>query len=314
MSPEATTLSKPSALKLVLLLIVITVSATASTAQSNWISNGPVPANAVQGGYENGKPVYVCRGRYAGGIHPGKLVGERCYIGYSGREVALDNYQILVGSGKWQKPAEGYAGALVAGSENGAPLYLCRGRHAWGMNPGKVVDDKCNTGYNGAEKTIDKFEVFYSSDGGSLPNPNSNTGGRDWNPGGRFPNDAVNGGEENGAPLYVCRGSYRGGTHPGKIVAGKCNIGYGGKEVVLDRFERLVGNGRWDSPRMNYMGAFVAGNENGKPLYLCRGKFAGGVHPGKVVADKCNIGYGGEEKLLSQFEVFYDAMVNWISR
>jgi hypothetical protein len=307
------------ALKSVMLLItllgpVLTVSAQTS----NWISKGPVPANAVQGGYESGKPVYVCRGRYSGSTHPGKLVGDKCYIGYAGREIALDRYQILVGNGKWKKPEDGYTGVLVAGTENGEPLYLCRGRHAWGMNPGKVVADKCNVGYNGEEKILDKFEVFYSTEGGNLssdPNwPSRDRNRPDSNPNNRFPNNAISGGEENGQPLFVCRASYMGGTHPGKVVADKCNIGYAGKEVVLDRYEVLTGNGRWGSQRMNFIGAFAAGSESGRTLYLCRGSFAGGVHPGKVVEGKCNIGYAGEEKILTQFEVFYELGVNWVRR
>jgi len=117
--------------------------------------------------------------------------------------------------------------------------------------------------------------------------------------------DAVQGGEEDGHPLYVCRASYASGIHPGKVVAGKCNIGYGGKEIVLANYEILVGSGAWGEPRANYRGAFVAGTEDGKSVYLCRTAFAGGVHPGKVVAGNCNIGYGGKEKVMPKYEVFY---------
>ena len=48
------------------------------------------------------------------------------------------------------------------------------------------------------------------------------------------------GGAERGRSLPVCRGKYKSGTHPGKVVAGKCNIGWGGKEIVLRSFEVLV--------------------------------------------------------------------------
>ena len=60
--------------------------------------------------------------------------------------------------------------------------------------------------------------------------------------GGWLPPDAVIGGSEyNGSrKLAVCRAAYQGGTHPGKVVAGKCNIGWGGKEIVLNAFEVLV--------------------------------------------------------------------------
>ena len=59
---------------------------------------------------------------------------------------------------------------------------------------------------------------------------------------GGLPADAFIGGSENNGSrkLAVCRAAYQGGTHPGKVVAGKCNIGWGGKEIVLNAFEVLV--------------------------------------------------------------------------
>ena len=125
-------------------------------------------------------------------------------------------------------------------------------------------------------------------------------------PKGVFPSNAIKGGnEENGNPLYVCRAAYNGGIHPGKVVGLNCNIGYAGKEIHLSEYQLLVGNGSWGPAREGYTGAFVAGTENGRPLYLCRGVFSGGVHPGKIVGDKCNIGFGGVERTLPNFEVFY---------
>jgi len=50
----------------------------------------------------------------------------------------------------------------------------------------------------------------------------------------------VYGGAERGRKLGVCRASYKGGTHLGKVVAGKCNIGWGGKGIVLKSFQVLV--------------------------------------------------------------------------
>lgn len=125
-----------------------------------------------------------------------------------------------------------------------------------------------------------------------------------WVPKGNIPANAVQGGQENGTPLYVCRGRHEGGTHSGKIVAGNCNIGYGGSEVVLSDYEMLVGNGTWGAARSGYAGAFVAGQESGQNLYLCRANY-NGTHSGKVIGNNCNIGYGGEEKAISSFDVFY---------
>jgi microsomal dipeptidase-like Zn-dependent dipeptidase len=132
----------------------------------------------------------------------------------------------------------------------------------------------------------------------------ANVFGQTWVPKGTIPANAVQGGQENGTPLYVCRGRHEGGGHPGKIVAGNCNISYGGREITLPDYEILVGNGTWGSARPGYAGAFIAGQESGQNLYLCRANF-NGTHPGKVIGNNCNIGYGGEEKYLAKFDVFY---------
>ena len=115
-----------------------------------------------------------------------------------------------------------------------------------------------------------------------------------------------NGAQYGGAPLYVCRANHAGGVHPGKLLAGLCNIGYGGREVVLRApFEVLVGNGNWGPPQGQNQGALIGGSEPGRSLPICRAGFNGGVHPGKVVDGKCNIGWGGQEHQVPSFEVFY---------
>jgi hypothetical protein len=121
---------------------------------------------------------------------------------------------------------------------------------------------------------------------------------------GMVPENSVSGGEENGNDLPVCRGNYNGVMHPGKLLANKCNIGWGGKEIELESFDVLTNTGVplvWmpytgDIP----VGAVEAGNENGKVLYV--GQFTrpdGSVHAGKVFGVKggyiFNYGYGGKE-------------------
>jgi hypothetical protein len=113
--------------------------------------------------------------------------------------------------------------------------------------------------------------------------------------GGRNPRDTIIGGSEPGRSLPVCRAPYRGATHPGKVVAGKCNFGYGGKEVVTSTFEVLTGkNLKWTKNR-SASGAVVGGVERGAKLVVCRARYNKGVHPGKLLAGKCNIGWGGRE-------------------
>ena len=128
-------------------------------------------------------------------------------------------------------------------------------------------------------------------------------------------NDAIVGGFENyrnsrNGPtlkrkLYVCRAQYKGAMHPGKVFAGKCNIGYGGKEIAVPRFQMLQSK----NPSRLYwtkginQNAIIAGRENGKPLYICTTNYKGGRHPGKVHKGMCHIGYGGKEIYTKSFSV-----------
>jgi hypothetical protein len=143
---------------------------------------------------------------------------------------------------------------------------------------------------------------------GSTATPSASPGaGLAWvrGNGGAIPVNAVIGGQEPGRNLPVCHGSYQNGVHPGKVVAGKCNIGWGGHEIQLTNFEILTNNSaklRWvNGP--SAAGMVIGGQEPGRSLPICRGSYQNGVHPGKVVAGKCNIGWGGKEITLQTFEV-----------
>ncbi|MEQ8964327.1 MAG: DUF3421 domain-containing protein [Azospirillaceae bacterium] len=113
--------------------------------------------------------------------------------------------------------------------------------------------------------------------------------------------------------LPLCRARYAGTTHPGKVVAGNCNISYGGREYERRPFEVLVGGGTgldWEAHERGSTDAdlgVVAGQENreahdGK-LYVCRASHRGGVHPGKLVNNDCMFGYGGEEIEVDDYEI-----------
>ena len=139
---------------------------------------------------------------------------------------------------------------------------------------------------------------------------------------GMVPRNAVSSGQDNDqhVPLFVCRGVYGGGTHPGKLLNGHCNIGWGGKEIVLDRFAVLVhnapvGNGwYWDPTPGNgsFANAFIGGGERGRQLGVCEADYwthnprtYHGRHPGKLMPDtgRCNFGFGGREIESTDFRV-----------
>lgn len=118
------------------------------------------------------------------------------------------------------------------------------------------------------------------------------------------------------AGLGVCRMRHEGGVHPGKVFAGKCNAGYGHKEISSNEYDLLVArqDAFWHmtpKPGMELDKVLVAGREaDGKPLKLCVARhrtgwwlFANhrGYHPGKYVHGKCNIGFGGQEIAADEF-------------
>ena len=114
---------------------------------------------------------------------------------------------------------------------------------------------------------------------------------------GIVPSGGYVGGSEQGRRLYVCRSTYQNGTHPGKLVGRNCNIGWGGREIVLPRYEILIDTGsfRWVRGGSVPSNAVAGGSEPGRTLYVCRASYNGGTHPGKWIAGRCNIGWGGRE-------------------
>jgi hypothetical protein len=124
---------------------------------------------------------------------------------------------------------------------------------------------------------------------------------------GQVPRDAVVGGQVSSQNLYVCRAEYEGALHPGKLWRGNCNIGFGGQEVVLNNYEVLIqaSNSTWQSPinRRVPNGTVVGGQASGQNLYVCRAEYEGALHPGKLWRGNCNIGFGGQEVVLDNYEV-----------
>lgn len=142
-------------------------AASAQSAGLSWIfaTNGTVPRGAVVGGWEPDRTLFVCRAWYGGGVHPGKLVGANCNIGWGGQERALNSYEVLVGNSDrvtWVDASFGGipARAVSGGSEPGrSNLYVCRAQYN-GWQPGKIVGQNCNFGYGGDEKLSPYYQVL----------------------------------------------------------------------------------------------------------------------------------------------------------
>lgn len=123
------------------------------------------------------------------------------------------------------------------------------------------------------------------------------------------PNAFRAGNEPEGGALYVIRAQHNNLWVPGKYTAPfrKGIIPYDGKEVEVRQFEVYVGDGQWVRPQGFLIpgGAVKAGRDvDGRPLYVCRSAYKGGLHPGKV-DDQGNafIPHGDREIRVTDYEV-----------
>ncbi|KAG9316680.1 hypothetical protein JVU11DRAFT_2740 [Chiua virens] len=133
-----------------------------------------------------------------------------------------------------------------------------------------------------------------------------------WNEGTSIPRDAIQGGEERGEALYICRVYHEVCTLVGKassVFKKGAVIGYKKDEYHYDKYEILVGSSRavkW----MNISGHFnvealrarpvEGGREpDGTPVYIAQAPYHGAVHPGKAseaYGDGAFIPYDSTEK------------------
>jgi hypothetical protein len=209
-------------------------------------SGGYVPPNAVEGGVDNAPPgstvkppLYYCRGvirdaavsLQLGKIRPG-FAG--CDVPYSGREVSVNPYQVLVASSPAMPLANIAADngfvphdAIRAGTDvDGTPLYICSAIFDGSTIPGKLHSSfhGCNVSYGGVEHTVFDYYVLVPS----------------WLGAPFF--DFPAGVDVDGNPLYVCRGLLNGGIqYPGKMQRTwkNCNYGLAGREQSDTLYEPL---------------------------------------------------------------------------
>lgn len=132
-----------------------------------WISEvagAPIPHEAVIGGGEAGQIYYVCRAPYAGGLHPGKIVSDRCNFSWGGREIRTNQYQVLVSHRalSWTPANFGHIPprAIRGGHENGNPLFICQAQYHQTMQPGKIVGQHCLIAWGGREIAVPYYNVL----------------------------------------------------------------------------------------------------------------------------------------------------------
>ncbi|KAJ2506237.1 hypothetical protein GGI11_006735 [Coemansia sp. RSA 2049] len=143
-----------------------------------WVTtkNSQIPPNAVQGGAEkDGKPLFVARVIYKGGLHPGKagehIQGGGCSIGYGHKEVNLNEYQVLCGNAANLKWVEQENSLVVQGfnpveggyEESGEPLFIAKTLYDGSQQLGKCgahIKHGMSFAYGHKEKTVDKYMVL----------------------------------------------------------------------------------------------------------------------------------------------------------
>ncbi|MER7443477.1 DM9 repeat-containing protein [Micromonospora avicenniae] len=131
--------------------------------------SGQIPSGAVPHGYEaDGEPLWACRVRMHGGVHPGKVRPGfgAAQATWNGRTVSVDEYEVLMDRGVWGIASAGAvpANALPAGRErDGEPLYVARVAVAPGtLHIGKVrpAFGAANIGYGDDEHNVRSYEVL----------------------------------------------------------------------------------------------------------------------------------------------------------
>ncbi|ORY02974.1 hypothetical protein K493DRAFT_334396 [Basidiobolus meristosporus CBS 931.73] len=111
----------------------------------DWVyaSGGSIPPNAVQGGVESdGKPLFIARQFYQGGLHVGKVGPhlKSISLGYDGKEINLKDYYVLCGDARQLRWVECHGicnpdnwRPVEAGHESdGKPLFHCQNSLRWG--------------------------------------------------------------------------------------------------------------------------------------------------------------------------------------
>jgi hypothetical protein len=128
------------------------------------------------------------------------------------------------------------ASNLVAGGSEGTiSMYVCRAALSDGVHPGKYFNRQCNIGWGGTEVVKkDGFEVLVNTRHDLAAYLSQN-----WVSPSTAMQATFTGGNAGAAAMRVCRAAYIGGWHPGKEWGGKCNIGYGGKEVAEGVYQVL---------------------------------------------------------------------------
>jgi|GEM_PF-1800811 len=291
---------------------------TVRRAAMEWVPMGPrspLPRRAwdVSEGQAR-TPWYLCRANYRGSKYPGTLRKRDCVIAADGQAISFSAFEIFTKrrglKTLWLAPQPNATpSGLSAGRAPGAPLYVCRSRHQGALVPGKLRGNRCRFAWRGKVVAKKAYEVLVSDRRGPV-----------WvrAQGAALPVGAVDGGYGQTRELRICKASAGRRLKTGWINRNNaCVIPSRGQIAMVTRYEELHVPYRWvtDPAGANLGGTHFPGGWEGKrKLFVCRARYRGGMHPGKVVAGRCNIGYGGREVALAGYQqlVASKGMVTWV--
>lgn len=119
--------------------------------------------------------------------------------------------------------------AVIGGWESQGTQYVCRVNYN-GLQPGKLYQGKCIIGYGGRQIPFHDYEILVSKAKVHWASARF----------GEIPRGALQGGEENGRPVFICQANYQNGTHSGKVVGQNCNFAWGQGEVTVPIYNVLM--------------------------------------------------------------------------
>lgn len=134
----------------------------------------------------------------------------------------------------------------------------------------------------------------------------------------QIPQDAIGVGNEDGLPLFACRGAFKDGVQLGRVRADfhGCHVGYGGREVEVAPFEVLTPSWAEASFGEAPAGALPAGANpvlasvapfRVTPLLACRAAWRGSLQVGEVRDGGCVFGFGGQQVAAERYEVLMNS-------
>lgn len=150
---------------------------------------------------------------------------------------------------KWVDASKGQtiANALNVNLGNGKKIQICHAQFQHGTHPGTLVDGGCMITYGGDSLIIPNYQVLSGNTSTQWSATNNidqyqtieqNQNIALW----EQKSIPIQGGFENGEPLFVCNAMFDHQMFIGKVISNQCNIAAGSKEIRVKDYQVLFGN------------------------------------------------------------------------